>query len=135
MHDGVVADVHAGTHRLLVGELERHPVYRFALLDGKVAAAGAPRRVLGRPGRTVHLTPIGEQAAHQPATHEPVGSRDEDLHCTRSRSASTMIRTSSAKVTRGAHSSSSRALDASACSRSTSAGRTNRGSTLTYVLQ
>src|SRR5207245_9843032 len=80
----------------------------------------------------VHLAPVGQQPSHQPTAHEPVGAGHEHLHDNRSRSASTIMRTSSAKLVRGAHSSSRCALLGSACSVSTSAGRTKRGSTVTY---
>src|SRR6266487_5678966 len=78
---------------------------------------------------------LGDQALHDGPADEAVGARHQNLHASRSRSASTMIFTSCSKLTCGAHSSSRFAWLASASSVSTSAGRTNRGSIFTYFFQ
>src|SRR5205823_9667798 len=87
------------------------------------------------PRCAVDLASVGEQPPGEPAADEPVGARHEHLHDSRSRSASTIMRTRSAKLVPGVHCSSRRALLGSACSVSTSAGRTKRGSTVTYFCQ
>src|SRR5205823_7869006 len=135
VHDGIVGEADAPPHRFGVRELERQPAHRFALSGRQVRRGSHRRRALPRPHRPVYLAPVGEQPPHQPATDESVGTGHQHLHDTRSKSASTIMRTSSAKLVRGAHSSSRRALPGSACRVSTSAGRTNRGSTVTYFCQ
>src|SRR3989441_1023980 len=118
--------------RSLVGELKGQPAHRVALVRRQVPAPPSPRRrALQRPHGPDHLPPVVEQAADEPAAHEPVGARHQDLHATRSRSASTIVRTSCSKLVCGVQPSSRWAFAGSACSVSTSAGRTNRGSTFT----
>src|SRR5439155_23754421 len=90
---------------------------------------------LSRSDRAVDFAAVREQAADHPATHEAVGPGDEHFHDTRSRSASTIMRTRSVKLVCGAQPRSRLALDGSACNKSTSAGRTNRGSTFTCRFQ
>src|SRR5207244_6694821 len=85
--------------------------------------------------RAVHFTPVAEQPADEPAADEAVGAGHEHLHDNRSRSASTIMRTRSAKLVFGVQPSSRTALLGSACRASTSAGRTKRGSTLTCCFQ
>src|SRR5207244_10791243 len=78
-----------------------------------------------------HHPPVVEQPADEPAANETVGARHQDLHATRTSSASTIVRTSCSKLVCGVQPSSRWAFAGSACSVSTSAGRTNRGSTFT----
>ena len=103
--------------------------------------APAPSRPPGPPGRHAgrDLVARPEQVPHQVPSDEAVGPGDQHLHgrpviaarapgqrrrgASRSRSASTIIATSSAKPTFGVQPSSRRAFDGSASSRSTSAGR------------
>src|SRR5258705_811776 len=131
MNHGVVRQVHALAHRRVVGDLERQPAHGIAL--GRTEAVVALRHL--RPNGAEALAAVVQQAADEPAPDEAVGPGDQDLHGTRSRSASTIIVTSCAKLTLGAQPRSRRACPASASKISTSAGRTKRASTLTYCCQ
>src|SRR5689334_18822236 len=85
-----------------------------------------------------HIVALLIQSAYQITSDETVTTTDENLHepavplihfpRRRSRSASTIMATSCSNPTLGAQPSSARALDGSACSRSTSAGRMYLGS-------
>ncbi len=92
------------------------------------APGGPPRRRWRLPqfGRGDHVVAGRQRGVDQPATDESAGAGDQQPHQrlrSRSRSASTIISTSSSNVTCGLQPSRVRAFDASARSTSTSAGR------------
>src|SRR5436309_10233409 len=136
MHDRIVRQIEAPPHRFIIRDFERQPTHLRALVGSQPVL---PLR-LGRTDGAVDLPAIIEQPPDQPASHEAVGAGDENLHGSpappalprRSRSASTIICTNCSKLTFGVQPSSLRARLASARSTSTSASRTNLGSTFAY---
>src|SRR4029079_1160541 len=115
--------------RVRLTHVGAHPSHCPSLVATEERGAGEAR---SEP-RQVYSIAGGEQRLCQPLPHEPVAAGDEDAPHqararSRSRSAATIIRTSSSNETFGVQPSLRAALDGSATSRSTSAGRRKRGS-------
>ncbi len=105
MHDCVESTLQDGFNRYRIEDLERH--------DGHISSprGGGPRHEQGLTGPDTshdHVS-VCEQPGHQPGADEAVGPGHEHSHlallpfCSRSRSASTIIRINSSKVTVGSH--------------------------------
>src|SRR5206468_12833834 len=129
--DRVIRQADGVLDRLRVPQLERQPPHGRPLVGREIGGGRNRRRALTRPHGTIYIAAVREQAPDEPAAYEAVGTRHQHPHDCRSTSASTIIRTSWAKLVVGVQPSSRTALLGSAWSASTSAGRTKRGSTFT----